>query len=83
ERSRTYSYERAQASLAPEQEKQLRRNRKAWTYFEARPPWYRKAAIHWVVSAKQEVTRQKRLQTLIDDSAAGQHVKPLRRPAKR
>jgi uncharacterized protein YdeI (YjbR/CyaY-like superfamily) len=38
---------------------QLRKNRKAASFFEAQPPWYRRSAIHWVVSAKREETRQR------------------------
>jgi hypothetical protein len=36
----------------------------------------------WVVSAKREETRQRRLATLIDDSAHGRTIPPLTRPAK-
>jgi uncharacterized protein YdeI (YjbR/CyaY-like superfamily) len=78
---RKYSYEqRNQASFSAEQEHHFRSNRKAWHFFQAQPPWYRRTATFWVVSAKQEETRQKRLATLIFDSAHGQPIKPLRRP---
>lgn len=77
--SRRYSYERAHAALASEHEKALRANRAAWAFFSAQPPWYRKAATAWVMTAKREETRLRRLQTLIRDSAAGQRIGPLRR----
>jgi len=52
-----------------------------WDFFQAQGPWYRKTAIWWVVSAKKEATRRKRLATLIDDSAHGRTIAQLtRRP---
>ena len=82
ERSAIYSYEqRTKARLDPAAERSFRSNRKAWTFFEAQPPSYRRAATWWVISAKREETRQRRLATLIRDSRNGQTVGPLsRRP---
>jgi uncharacterized protein YdeI (YjbR/CyaY-like superfamily) len=81
ERTGVYSFERnSAAKLSTEQEATLRKNRKAAAYFDARPPWYRRAAIHWVISAKREETRDRRLAQLIADSAAGRSIAPLRRP---
>lgn len=83
ERSAIYSYEqRHGASLEPEQELRLRRNAKAWQFFQAQPPSYRKAAIWWIVSAKKDETRQRRLDALIEDSANGRRVPPLTPPKK-
>ena len=79
-----YSYEqRKGATLAPEQQAALEANAEAWRFFQAQPPWYRRAAIHWVTSAKLEPTRARRLATLIDDSARGRPVPPLIRPGKK
>ena len=82
ERSAIYSYEqRKTARLDPAAERSFRGNRKAWTFFEAQPPSYRRAATWWVISAKREETRQRRLATLIRDSQNGRTVGPLsRRP---
>ena len=81
DRSAVYSYEqRRGATLEPEQEERFRAVPDAWEWFQARPPSYRRAAIHWVVSAKRPETRERRLQTLIEDSAAGRVIKPLTRP---
>ncbi|HEU0030744.1 MAG TPA: YdeI/OmpD-associated family protein [Kofleriaceae bacterium] len=84
-RSRVYSFERAQAAtLAPADELRFQANAKAWSYFQDQPPWYRRTAFHWVISAKRAETRESRLATLIADSAAGRWIKPLRaRPGKR
>jgi uncharacterized protein YdeI (YjbR/CyaY-like superfamily) len=69
ERSATYSYEqRHSGTLAPADERRFRADKRAWEYFQSRPPGYRKAAIWWVLSAKREETRLKRLNTLIEDS---------------
>jgi uncharacterized protein YdeI (YjbR/CyaY-like superfamily) len=80
-RSAIYSYEqeRAAAVLDAEQEREFRAQPAAWEWFQARPPGYRRSAIHWVVSAKRPETRARRLATLIEDSAAGRAIGPLRR----
>ena len=83
ERSARYSYEQIQNPvLDADYEREFRRNRKAWSFFEASPPSYKKAATHWVMSAKRDETRRRRLATLIEDSATGLKVLPLRPPAK-
>jgi uncharacterized protein YdeI (YjbR/CyaY-like superfamily) len=82
ERTGIYSFERNEAAkLTPAQAKVLRANRKAQAFLDAQPPWYRRTAIHWVISAKREETRKRRLEQLIADSAAGRTIGPLTRPA--
>ncbi len=73
-----YSFER-ETELAPDYEERLRANEAAAEYFDSRPPWYRRTAIHLVMSAKREETRERRLEQLIEDSAAGRDIKQLRR----
>ncbi|MEK6373652.1 MAG: YdeI/OmpD-associated family protein [Acidobacteriota bacterium] len=73
-KSAIYAYENAPRTLPPDAEKTFRANKKAWEYFNAQPPWYRRVVTHWVVSAKKEETRARRLATLIADSAAGRRV---------
>ena len=70
-KSAIYSYENRPKSLPPEFEKKFRANAKAWRYFNEQRPSYRRVAIHWVMSAKKEETRERRLKTLIEDSANG------------
>jgi uncharacterized protein YdeI (YjbR/CyaY-like superfamily) len=80
ERSGVYSFEqRDQAQLTPEQERRLQADPAAWAYWQGCPPGYRKAVSYWVASAKREETRERRLAQLIEDSANGLDVKPLRR----
>lgn len=82
-KSGIYAYEQQRrARLAPEQERTFRQNRNAWAYFQSEAPWYRRSAIHWVVSAKREETRARRLATLIADSAAGRRIGRLTRSGK-
>lgn len=73
-----YSYENRPHSLRPEFEKTFKKNKKAWAYFEAQPPWYRRTSIYWVMSAKKEETRLSRLATLISDCKLHRAIKPLR-----
>jgi uncharacterized protein YdeI (YjbR/CyaY-like superfamily) len=81
EKTGVYSFERnAAAVLSPRHEQLLRKNERAAAFFDDQPPWYRRAAIHWVVSAKQEATRDRRLARLVEDSAAGRTIPPLTRP---
>ena len=68
-RSGNYSYEqRHLAKLDEDYEARFRANEKAWAFFQSRPPSYRKAVTWWVVSAKKEETRQRRLAKLIEES---------------
>ena len=68
--SQIYSYEKEAARLEASYEKQFKANKKAWEYFSNIAPGYRKLAIHRVMDAKQEKTRQSRLQKLIADCEA-------------
>lgn len=74
-----YSHEREEAQLEPAHQQVLEASPKAWEYFQKQAPSYRKAAILWVLNAKQEATRLKRLQTLIEDSQNGYKIAPMRR----
>ena len=74
-----YSFEQKGAVLGREFGMRFRANARAWKFFQSRPPGYRKVATWWVISAKREETRAKRLGILIADSAAGRIIGPLRR----
>jgi uncharacterized protein YdeI (YjbR/CyaY-like superfamily) len=80
DRTGVYSFESREAvELSPADEARLRENAAAAEFFDAQPPGYRRSAIHHVVSAKREGTRERRLEQLIADSAAGLRLKHLRR----
>jgi uncharacterized protein YdeI (YjbR/CyaY-like superfamily) len=72
-----YSNEQGEIELPAEYEAQFRANTAAWEHFQQRPPSYRRSSIWWVISAKQEATRLKRLATLIEDSANGRKIAAL------
>ena len=84
DRSRIYAYEqRKQAKLDPAAEQEFRANSEAWAFFSEQAPWYRRNATHWVISAKKEETRRRRLRQLIGHSAAGRRLEHLTPPGKR
>ena len=82
EKSKQYSYERATRKLDGIYEEQFRANTKAWEFFQAQPPSYQKVASWWVISARKEETRLKRLATLIADSEKGQKLAMFTYPSK-
>ena len=63
--------------LPADMEARIEADSAAWAYWQAQRSGYRKEAAFWILSAKQEVTRERRLASLITDSAAGRPVKPL------
>ena len=73
-RSGIYAYEQRSPELPAEYAKHLRKNKAAAKFFESQPPSYRKLAMWWIVSAKQEETRLKRLAKLIEASANQRRV---------
>jgi uncharacterized protein YdeI (YjbR/CyaY-like superfamily) len=79
-RSGIYSYEQRPETLDEPYGGRFRKNKAAWKFFQQQPASYRRAAIWWVISAKKEETRLKRLATLIEDSAAERPIKQLTRP---
>ncbi|ANY69533.1 bacteriocin-protection protein [Paenibacillus sp. BIHB 4019] len=72
-KSAVYAYEQKpeHIALAPAEEAAFREQEAAWSYFQKQRATYQKSALWWVISAKKEETRSKRLRTLIDDSAMG------------
>jgi uncharacterized protein YdeI (YjbR/CyaY-like superfamily) len=79
DRTAIYSFEQSQhPELAPEEEARFRANEAAWTWFSAKPPSFRKQALYWVISAKRAETRERRLATLIEDSASARPIRHMR-----
>lgn len=78
EKTAIYSHERPLARFSDEEEARFRADAAAWADWQSRPATYHRQATHWVTTAKQEVTRERRFATLIEDSAAGRKVAPLR-----
>jgi uncharacterized protein YdeI (YjbR/CyaY-like superfamily) len=82
-RSGLYSYENRPAELPTKYLKRLKANKRAWAFYRSQTPSYRRAATWWVVNARLEETRLRRLSRLIEDSARGKTIAPLTRPARR
>jgi len=76
-----YSFEEKPRKLDRASEKAFRANKPAWTFFRAQAPWYQRTSIFWVMEAKREETRARRLAELIACSARGEPIHLLdRRP---
>jgi uncharacterized protein YdeI (YjbR/CyaY-like superfamily) len=73
-RSGIYSYEQRSPEMPAQYAKKLKKNAAAWKFYQAQPPSYRKTVNWWILSAKQEETRLKRFDKLIDDSAEGRRI---------
>lgn len=69
--SRVYSYETNVRDLDPALEQRFRANPQAWDFFQAQAPSYRRTIQFWIMSAKQEETRLRRLDKLMESSAKG------------
>jgi uncharacterized protein YdeI (YjbR/CyaY-like superfamily) len=78
-----YSYEQRPQELPATYARPFRANARAWKVWRAMPPGYRKAATWWVISAKREETRERRLATLIETTARGERIPALTPPDRR
>ncbi|MBL8279373.1 MAG: YdeI/OmpD-associated family protein [Pelomonas sp.] len=75
-RSIVYSYEHAgDVALPADMEKRFRRQRAAWAWFEAQPPGWKRQMLRWVMSAKQDETRERRLAQLMAGAAEGRRIR--------
>jgi uncharacterized protein YdeI (YjbR/CyaY-like superfamily) len=81
-RAKKYSYEREKPEFDAASEKAFRATKKAWEFFQAQPAGYQRLHTWWVISAKREETRAKRLAVLIDISAKGRRIDPMISPFK-
>lgn len=70
-RTGIYAFENEPREFSPEFEKKFRANKRAWDFFQSEPPSIRKVCISWVMTAKKEETRLRRLDQLIDRAAQG------------
>jgi len=80
-RTGIYAFENAPRELSAEYEKEFRKTKGAWEYFQTYPPYLKKTISYWVMSAKKEETRSARLRRLIECSARGERIGVL--PSKK
>jgi uncharacterized protein YdeI (YjbR/CyaY-like superfamily) len=70
-----YTYESQPAKLAPAYERAWKGNRQAWAFFNVQPAGYQRLAKGWIMGAKRDETRRRRLEILIDASARGMRTR--------
>ena len=78
-RTAVYSFENSAKVLPPALEKMFSARRKAWAFYQAQAPWYRRTTAHWVLSAKQEATQRRRLEALVACCARGETIPQLQK----
>lgn len=78
-RTGVYAFEQEPKELPPADRRAFRTSPGAWAWFERQAPWYRRLTAHWVLSAKREETRQRRLAHLIACSAREELIGPVKR----
>ena len=78
-RTGIYAYENKPTELPLLFEEKFTKNQRAWEFFQKQAPMYKKTALFWIMSAKQEITRTQRMETLINDSEVGLKIKSQRR----
>jgi uncharacterized protein YdeI (YjbR/CyaY-like superfamily) len=69
-----YSFESETKNLTGDFEIQFKSNKKAWDFFSIQAPSYRKAVVHWIMTAKQDATKFNRLQKTIAESEKQKRV---------
>ena len=79
-RTGVYSFESRPQQLPLAYRRIFQSSPSAWAFFSAQPPSYRRTATFWIVSAKQEATRERRLAQMISDSRQGRRLGMLARP---
>ena len=73
-KSGIYAYEQRTVELPEPYNGLLKKNKAAWSFFQAQPPGYRKLMSWWIASAKKDETRLKRFEKLIDYSVQGKRL---------
>jgi uncharacterized protein YdeI (YjbR/CyaY-like superfamily) len=73
-RSRIYTYENEPKRFSEDFEARFRQREKAWDFFQKQANWYKKQMTGWVMAAKQEATRARRLEKLINESETGKRL---------
>jgi uncharacterized protein YdeI (YjbR/CyaY-like superfamily) len=82
ERSRIYAFENRHVELSAEFQKRFKRDKVAWAHFITMAPWYRRTTVFWVMDAKKEETRVRRLTQLMDRSREGLSIPQLQQREK-
>ncbi len=81
-KSQVYAYEQADSKLDDAYEQRFRENPQAWDFFQSQAPWYRRTTSWWVMSAKREETRLRRLAALMEASAKRERLGAFTSPSR-
>ncbi len=79
EKTGIHAFEQRNKALPENYISEFKKNKEAWNYFNESSHYYKKTTIQWVMSAKKEETRLRRLNTLIEDSSQGIKLKQFGR----
>lgn len=74
ERTGVYTFEKQTPEFSPALLRSFKANKAAWAFWSAQPPGYRRTFTGYVMSAKQEATRERRLAIVIERSARGERL---------
>lgn len=74
-KTQLYSFENRPSVFDPALERAFKKQANAWRFFCAQPPGYRRLLTFWVMSAKQQQTRERRLAVLTKSSAEGKRIR--------
>ena len=83
ERTGVYTFENPSPELPPAYLKRFKANKAAWKFWSAQPPGYRRTVTAYVMSAKQEATRERRLSLVMEHSTRGERLPQLGGPPRR
>jgi len=75
-----YSSENPPLDFSEELEARFRANDASWQFWNRQPPGYRRQMTWWVMIAKRDETRSRRMDALIEQHASGQRIQPTRLP---
>jgi uncharacterized protein YdeI (YjbR/CyaY-like superfamily) len=73
-KSGIYAYEQRTVELPEPYNRLLKKNKTAWSFFQAQPPGYRKLMSWYIASAKKEETRSKRFERVLAYSIQGKRL---------
>ena len=83
ERTGVYTFENPTPEFPPALVKRFKADKAAWKFWNAQPPGYRRTITGYVMSAKQDATRERRLALVIGCSARGERLPSLGGPPRR
>ena len=70
-----YSFENRPSTFDAALARAFKADAAAWIFFRAQPPGYQRLMTFWVMSAKQQETRLRRLAVLVKRSAEGKRIR--------